>query len=179
MHKLGKSFRQPVGKSFGQDGIVIVVAGSKFFREFIGAMNRNSETADVILLRRSLTTGCRRNEVGQTVVRLTGRFLHLLSKKIEGCQFFPTFVVGKKIDIIAPAVRRPETVNTAGNERFLANDLLQQLLRVVEELARLLSDCWIIKDRRVPATQFPGMKKRRPVDELHESFKRDQTFFRK
>ena len=41
-------FRQTVGERLGQDRVVVIMLMFEFFREFIGAMNRNGEATEVI-----------------------------------------------------------------------------------------------------------------------------------
>src|SRR2546423_6152948 len=61
-------------------------------------------------------------------------------------------------------MRRPKSEDAARDERFVGGDLLENFLGVFEQLARLVSDYWIIKDCRISPTQFPNVKERRPID---------------
>jgi hypothetical protein len=67
-------------------------------------------------------------------------------------------------DIVADCLCRPKRKNAAGAQQFFCPDALEQFLRVIEELTRLLTDGWVLKDRRIPAAQFPGVEERRPID---------------
>ena len=49
----GKRFRQSIRQRFGHDRVVIVVLTFEFFREFIGAMNRDGKSAEIVL-----SSGC-------------------------------------------------------------------------------------------------------------------------
>src|SRR5438132_264220 len=100
------------------------------------------------------------------MIELPGRFLHLLSQKVKRRQFFTARFIDKQIDVIAVSSSSPESKNAAGCEQIFGCDFIQDLLRIVKEFPRLLADCRIVKDRRIPSAQFPNMKKRRPIDIL-------------
>src|SRR5689334_6316938 len=95
-----KSFREPVGQGFRDDGAVIVVLGFKFLRKLISAVNRDRKSAEIIVL-------IRRNIISQAMIELPGRFLHLLSQKTKARARF------RKISIVAVAARRPEAKHAA------------------------------------------------------------------
>src|SRR4029450_8947904 len=48
MQIFGERFRQAVGERLGQDRVVVIMLMLEFFRELVGAMNRNGKTAEVI-----------------------------------------------------------------------------------------------------------------------------------
>ena len=77
----------------------------------------------------------------------------------------PRFV-GVELHVVAHRIRREETVNRARGEQFFADDFVEQLLRIREELARLLAVFFVLQDRRITPAQFPRVEERRPIDEL-------------
>ena len=80
--------RQPIGQRFRQDRVVIVMLCLELFRQFIRAdSGRDGKTAQII----SESSGLlRRDEVGQAMVRLPGRLLHLLPQKMKGRDHLPS-----------------------------------------------------------------------------------------
>src|SRR5947209_496621 len=69
-------------------------------------------------------------------------------------------------DVVAVGARGPETVNAACLEPTVGLDLVEQLLRVAEELARGRALRRAVQDRRVFALELPGVEEERPVDVL-------------
>src|SRR2546428_523406 len=71
-------------------------------------------------------------------------------------------------DIVAVGRRRPEAVDAARGDELPVDDLVEQLLRVVPELAcgRLL------EDRRKLPLQLPGVEEELPVDVLPQRLER-------
>src|SRR5439155_24368524 len=53
-------------------------------------------------------------------------------------------------------------------QELLANNLLQQLLRVVEQFLGPRADGRVLQDLGIAPAQLPGMKERRPVNERHD-----------
>ena len=70
------------------------------------------------------------------------------------------------------AVGRPEAVDAARREPLLLDDAVEDLARVVVELARGRADRRVVEDRREPALQLPRGEEERPVDERHELLER-------
>src|SRR4029077_14062956 len=58
----------------------------------------------------------------------------------------------------------PKSVNAARDQEIFRCNALEEFLRIIEKFARFFAHLWVVEDRRVTATQFPCMKKRRPVD---------------
>ena len=49
MEKFSECFREPVRQRFGQDGIVVVMIGGEYFRQFVRAdSRRHGKSAEVI-----------------------------------------------------------------------------------------------------------------------------------
>src|SRR5205807_6276888 len=100
-------------------------------------------------------------EARQRQVRLVVAVVDLLPEHGE-----PHSVVER--DVIAVGARRPETVDAACLEPAVGLDLVEQLLRVAEELARGSALRGAVQDRRVLALQLPGVEEEGPVDVLAE-----------
>src|SRR5438046_3947945 len=98
------------------------------------------------------------------MIELSGWLLHLLTQKIKRGDFFRANVIGVDMNVVADGVCGPKSVNAARDEQIFRYDSLKQLLRIIEKFARFFADLWVVQNRRVAATQFPRMKKRRPVD---------------
>jgi hypothetical protein len=60
-------------------------------------------------------------------------------------------------------VRRPEAVDAARLQRAGGGDLVEELVRVREEVARDLALLGVVEDRRIPALELPGVEEERPV----------------
>ena len=68
------------------------------------------------------------------------------------------------LDIFQDAVCGEKSDHGARFEHFLAYDLLQQLLPIVEQVFRFGADSFLLQYFRINTAQFPGMEKRRPVN---------------
>ena len=88
----------------------------------------------------------RRNKIRQTPVRRAVSLFNLLAQKMERRQHLAARFVGVKLHVVAHPVRREKTVNTVRLDQFLADDLLQQLLRVGKQFARLLAVFLMLKN---------------------------------
>ena len=53
----------------------------------------------------------------------------------------------------------------AGLQQLAADDFIEQPLGVGEEFARFFAVLFVLENRRVATTQFPGVEERSPVDE--------------
>src|SRR5581483_709991 len=71
-------------------------------------------------------------------------------------------------DIVAVGRRRPEAVDTPRRDQPVADDLVEERLRVVEELAR----GGLGEERRVAALDLPGVEEELPVDVLAQGLER-------
>src|SRR4029077_2799205 len=98
------------------------------------------------------------------MIELSRRLLHLLTQKIKGGDFFSAAVVSVNMNVIADCVCGPQSVNAARDQEIFRCNALKEFLRVIEKFARFFAHLWVVEDRRITATQFPRMKKRRPVD---------------
>jgi hypothetical protein len=92
----------------------------------------------------------------------------LLAQRVQPRQLLGPRHIGVDDDVVAVAVGRIKTVDSFGTEEFFVDDLLQQLQRVGEQLARRRAAHRIIEQLRIATAHFPGMKKGRPVDKWHQ-----------
>src|SRR4051812_16215610 len=118
----------------------------------------------MILYRPVLTAVRRRDVIRETMIELCRRLLHLLTQEIKRGDFFSAGVISVDMDVVADGVRGPQSVNAARDQEIFRCNALEEFLRIIEKLTRLFAHLWVIEDRRVTATQFPGMKERRPID---------------
>src|ERR1700730_7526441 len=98
------------------------------------------------------------------MVCLSGRLLHLLAQEIKRREFLGSRFIKVKIDIVPVGTSRPEAENTLRPQPIFRDCLIEQLLRIVENLARLPPDFRIVKNRGIPSAQLPDMEERRPID---------------
>src|SRR5437762_12856226 len=98
------------------------------------------------------------------MIELCRRLLHLLTQKIKGGDFFSPGVISVNMKVVADRVCGPKSVNAARDQEIFRCNALKEFLRIIEKFARFFAHLWVVEDRRVTATQFPRMKKRRPVD---------------
>ena len=111
------------------------------------------------------------------MIELPGRLLHLLTQKIKGGDFFSAGVISVNMNVVADCVCGPKSVNAARDQKIFRCNAPKEFLRVIEKFARLFADLWVVKNRRVTATQFPRMKKRRPIDVFDRDRARAIDFF--
>src|SRR5262249_41829242 len=98
------------------------------------------------------------------MIELPARFLHLLTQKIKSGDCFSTGVVSVDTNVIADGVCGPKCVSAARDEKISCCNGLKEFLCIIEQFARLFADLWVVENCRVPPTQFPRMKKWRPID---------------
>src|SRR5436305_361470 len=107
------------------------------------------------------------------MVELCRWLLHLLTQKVKSRDFFGAGVIRENMNVVADRVSGPKCVDAPRDEKIFRCDPLKHFLRIIEKFARLFADLWIIENRRVTATQFPRMKKRRPVDVFDQNTHRE------
>lgn len=115
----------------------------------------------------------RTDKIRQAPVRRAISLFNLLAQKKKRRQHLRPRFIGVKFHVVAHPVRREETINTPRLNQFFADDLLQQLLRVGKQFARLFAVFLVVQNGRITSPQFPGMEKRRPVNERDEVFQFD------
>src|SRR4030095_6281575 len=98
------------------------------------------------------------------MIELARRLLHLLAQKIKRGDFFTANVVSMDMNVVADGACGPKSVTPARNQEIFRCNAPEEFLRIIENFACLFADLWIVENRRVSPTQFPRMKKRRPVD---------------
>src|SRR5262245_28732792 len=106
----------------------------------------------------------RRDVISETMIELSGRFLHLLTQKIKRGDFFTANVVSMHMNIVADSVCWPKSVNDPRNQESFRCDAPKEFLSIIEKFTRLFADLCIVENRWVTTTQLPRVKKRRPID---------------
>ena len=150
---LGKGFGQTVGQRLQQYVVIIVMACLEAGEMLLDAMaRRHREAADPVVLGR--------DEVGEAHIGAALPLGDLLAQ--EGHAHFT--LIGLDQHVVALAAAGPERGDAARGQPFLGDDGVEHRLRILEEVARALSDDRIVEDRGVIARQFPGAEERRPVD---------------
>ena len=104
-----------------------------------------------------------RDVVGEAAVRPRVAVGRLLAEEAEA-----RLVVIVDNDIVAVGRRRPEAVDAARLQELPVDDLVEQLERVVVELARR----GLLEDRRELALQLPRVEEELPVDVLAQRLER-------
>src|SRR5207237_5122895 len=69
----------------------------------------------------------------------------------------------RKFDIVAVRASRPEAKDAARGQQLLSGDFIQDSFGVIEKLPRLFTNFRIVEDCRISPTQFPDVKKWRPI----------------
>src|SRR5262245_43919835 len=98
------------------------------------------------------------------MIKLSARFLHLLTQKIKSGGCFSMGVISVDTNVIADGVCGPKCVSAARDEKISCCNALKEFLCIVEQFARLFADLWVVENRWITTTQFPRMKKWRPID---------------
>ena len=162
---LGERFGETIGQRLGQDRRVVVVGVLEAIDHgLLADTGGDRESADIV----GQSAGARRDEIGKRDVGAAFTAGKLLPQRMQ-CRnrLHPRFV-GEDQNVVAFAVRRPQSEHGAGLEPSFAGDLLEHGLRVVEQAARRVADCGVVEDRRIFAVEFPSGEERRPVDEVDE-----------
>ena len=150
---LGERLGQPVGQRLHHDRLVVVVLRLVPPGELLGAVDGDREPAEVIRVGGQV--------VGQAPVRAALRLDGLLPQHRQ-----PQLAAGP-----GPSTTMSSPSACAGQNPYppravscsLGDDLVQQRVRVVEQLAGLGE---LVQDRRVLALQLPGEEEELPVDQL-------------
>ena len=178
----GEGLGQTVGERLGHDGVVVVVVGLELLDQLIETVTGgHGESAEVISWSPTFRlsgqaeawTPAGRDEVSERPVRRAVALLHLLTEEMKLGENLGARFVGVNFHVFAHAIRGEETIDRRGANQFLGDDLVEQLLRVVEELGRFHAVFLVLKNLRINAAQFPGVEERRPVDELAQRGERE------
>ena len=110
----------------------------------------------------------RRDEIGERHIGAAFAARELLAQRVQrGDRLAARFVVENQ-NVVALAVRRPQSDHRIGAEPALGDDLAQHRLRIGEQAARRFADHLVVEDRGIFAVELPGGEERRPVDEVDE-----------
>src|SRR3981081_4019871 len=95
----------------------------ELFRQFISAMARShGERSNVVGSPGTL----RRNKIRKGMVKLTQWFIHLLTQHVKFRQYLRARFIGVELDIVADAIRGPESVNAFRNKEPSIDDVLKK-----------------------------------------------------
>src|SRR5258708_12223101 len=110
------------------------------------------------------STRLRSNEVGQAMIELTRRFIHLWTKEVKHRQHVDPRFVAVYLDIVTGTIGRPEPVNSFGSDKATVHDVLKEFLCIFKQLVSLWTHRWIVENRRESSAHFPSITKPRPLD---------------
>ena len=168
VERLRRRFCQPVGQRLHHDRVVVVVIALERRDEIVGAeAGGHRKGADNV----HDTAVPRRHEIGQRAVRLPVGNLFLLPQHVEsneltrGARFI-------QHDVVAVAVRRPESVDAARRQKPLADDVIEQRAGVIVQVARGRAVLRVIENRGKASLQLPRGKEQRPIDERGDLLER-------
>src|SRR5678816_881454 len=98
--------------------------------------------------------------IGETMIELCRRLLHLLTQKIKRGDFFSASIISVNMNVVADGVCGPKSVNAARDQKIFRCNALEEFLRITEKFASLFAHLWVIENRRITATQLTQIKKR-------------------
>ena len=155
MQILGARLCETVGERLDHDRAVVVVLGFEPAGELVAAeTGGDRERADVVTTRGDV--------VGEAAVGPGVAVIRLLPQETEADLVAMDSVVILDNDIVAVGRRGPEAVDAPRGEQPVADNLVEQLLRVVVQLARSR----LLEDRRVAPLELPRVEEELPVDVL-------------
>src|ERR1022692_1664250 len=150
---LGEGLGETVREGLHHDRPVVVLAGFEGGRERFGAVDGHGEPAEMVSGRGHI--------VREAAVGPAGRLGRLLAQHRQ-----PDAAGGAPVrvsvdqDVVAIRAGRPEAVDTAGLEAAPGDDLVEQGIRLVVQLAGHR----LVEDRRGLTFQLPGPEEELPVD---------------
>src|SRR5262249_48109482 len=133
--------------------------------ELVLAEPRGDDEGADIILERAFE---RRDEVGKREIRPALALRRLLAQPVKDSNRFLSGLVGKQHDVVAHAVRGPESDRRRRGEWALGNEASQHLLRVLIKAARGDAVFLVAENRRKLPRKLPGRKERRPIDVVDE-----------
>ena len=110
----------------------------------------------------------RRDEVGEAIARLAVGLLNLLAQEMKSGERLGSRFVRVELHVLTDAIGGEQSIDTAWLKQLLADNFVEQLLRVGEEFAGFLAMFLVVQDCRIAAAQFPGVEERGPIDEGDE-----------
>ena len=110
--------------------------------------------------------------VSQAAVEAALRFCPLLPQEQEFFLHDIAVFVFIQQDVVSIRCSGEETEYGPCPQPFLIDDRLEHLARIGKKTGGNFSHQGIFQNGRVAAGQFPGLEKRRPVDQLHQLFQR-------
>ena len=166
VHALGERFGEAVGQRLGHDrGIIVIGVLEALDDGFLADAGGHREGADII----GKAAGARRDEIGERDIGAAFAACELLTQRVQRRDRLAARLVGENENVVAVAVRRPESDDRAGAEPLLGDHLAQHVLRIGEQAPRRFADHLVVEDRRIFAVELPGGEERRPVDESTSS----------
>src|SRR5207248_7372216 len=153
---LGERLREAVGEGLRHDRAIVVVLGLEPGRELVEAVPGGDRECTEMVAGRG-------DEVGEAAVRSRVAVRGLLAEEAEA-----RLVVIMDNDIVAVGRRRPEAVDASRGKELPVDDLVEQLLGVVPQLARGR----LLEDRGELALQLPRIEEELPVDVFAKRFER-------
>mmetsp|Transcript_7282 Transcript_7282/g.22028 ORF Transcript_7282/g.22028 Transcript_7282/m.22028 type:complete len:1134 (+) Transcript_7282:306-3707(+) len=170
VHDLGEGLGETVGERLGEDVGVVVVGVLELLGDHIEAEARRGDERAHVVLNAAALGG---DEVSEREVRLlVVLLLRLLAQREEGVGSLVTrAVLGVELDVVAHRVGGEDAEHGAQRQALAHHDVLEHLLRVVEELLRFTADRLVVEDLRVAAVrvapaQLPHLEEGVPVDEV-------------
>src|SRR6185437_1651614 len=156
-----ESFGETVGESFGHERAVVVVSFFKVGNErFDLETGSHGECAEIICSASFFW----RDEISESVIGFALRLGDLLPERVENGAEAGARFIGINFDVFENAIGRKEAKSSARDEEFFACDARKQLLCIIEKLFGFRANVWFIENARIDAAQFPGVKKRSPVN---------------
>src|ERR1700761_992387 len=97
----------------------------------------------------------RRDEIAKGPARFGSFPIRLLTKKVKPVQQSCARCVHIKLDIFTNRVRRKEAIDSTRSNQFLLDNLVEQRIRLGENLLRLRTLLLVIKNARIDTLQLP------------------------
>src|SRR3981081_630957 len=111
----------------------------------------NRETTQIV----SPSARLRSDKIGQAMIELTRGFIHLLTERMEHRKHVRPRFLMVYLNIITHTISRPESVDSFGSDKTTVNDILEEFLRVFEQLSSLGSHLRIIENGRESPPHAP------------------------
>ena len=159
---LGESLREPVGERLDHDRAVVVVFGGIAVGQLVGADPGGDREGPDMVDEAALG---RRYEVRERAVRAGVLMVALLAQHRKAQAV-------RQRDVVALRGGRPEAVHAPCLQELAGDDLVQELVCVLVELAGRLADDRVVQDLGEAPLQLPGVEEESPVDVLAQDRQR-------